>query len=942
MIWSRLLLFTFFMGFQFSLFTQTGPHPGTIKWRQINTENARVIFPTGFEDQGNRVANIIDYLAETDPFSLGDFNQQIQLVVHNQTVIPNGFVGIAPFRSEFYATPPQSANYLGTVDWLDALAIHEYRHVRQFTNARVGITKLFYYLQGENGWGLLSGASIPSWFWEGDATFMETALTRGGRGRAPFFTLEQRATLLNNRSYSYQKARNRSFKDLVPNHYKLGYAMVSYGQEKFGKDLWQPVFEGAARYKPLLYSFSNKLKKNTGLKTKDLYSQTYRHLKEKWIRQVNQLDLSPVSPINLPIKKTITHYRYPYHRRDGSIICLKSSFKKTDALVQIRDGKEKVLTTIGFHLEKYLSITGGKAVWTEYERDPRRRNKNFSNIVFYDFKTGLKRRLTEKKRYFSPDFSHSEGRIVTVQISPEQKNNLVILNGKNGELLRIIPNKENYFISFPKWAENDTDIVYIGKKDHQLAIFKYNLINRSTVQLSPWTHHTMADLFVKDQVVYFTASFSGLDNIFSVPLDGSSKIKALTSVKIGAYYPSVSVDQETLIFSEFTDMGFTLSSLPFSTASSRSATMAITEPDKQSFYPINKLLGESADILSEIPERSHTITPYQGFWKGLKLHSWNFTPSVSLPTLDIQVDNILGDLSMNFIGGYNFNEKAPVFVAAASYGKWYPLITGFTSLTNRSANYLNSQDSLAIQKYDQFSAGGRLSVPLSWVKGNYQTVFNPYLGYVHRFINNGLFDEQQRANFSLGFLQLGFNVQNIRRTALQNMGPRWGQTLNVSYQQSLESNSSRKINLGTDWYFPGIGPNHNLKLGLTYQRELLENDYQFSDAFEYPRGFGALLNDAFLKVSADYQFPLLYPDLGIWGITYFKRISLNLFFDYGKRKVFFADFTDENNSAGVEIVFDNQFWNELPVSFGIRNSYLLTEDQNRYQLSFFVKSFIVE
>lgn len=936
----RLSIFSIFFTVFSSLFAQIGPHQANLEWQQIDTEKVRVIFPKGFEKEGLRVVNLVDLMEKNHKRSIGPLSEKLELVLHNRTVIPNGFVGIAPFRSEFFATPPQSANLLGTADWLDALTIHEYRHALQFSNAKVGITKLFYFLQGENGWGLVSGASIPNWFWEGDATIMETALSNGGRGRAPFFTLEQRAILKSGRLYSYAKVRNRSLKDLIPDHYRLGYTMIMDIRAQYGNDTWQSIFEEAARYRSLFYPFSNALKRKTGFSTEALYIHSYQKLAQKWQRQIEQLKLSPTKLVATKPKKTVTNYRYPYFLKDGSIICLKSSFQKTDALIHIINGKEKVLTNIGFHIEKYLSLTGNIAVWTEFEQNPRRSNQNYSNIILYNLKTKTKTRFTKKGRYFSPDFSHSAGRLVTVQITPEQENSILILNATTGATTRILPNPDNHFLAFPKWAENDTDIVYLAKHQGQLAIFKYNLIENSTLQLTDWTHHTIADLFVKNRKVYFTSSISGIDNIYDVSLNGDRKIRQLTSVSIGAFFPSLAADNETLLFSEFTSMGYELSTLPLYSTAKRPVN--IIEPTEQTQYLINSISEEGGNILNNVPEKDYPIQPYKGLFKSMKLHSWNFTPSVSLPTLDIQIDNVLEDFSVNLIGGYNFNENSPVYVAAASYGKWYPLLTTFVSATNRGAVYLTPQDSLAIQEFDQTSVGGRVALPLNWLKGNYSTGLNVFAGYTQRFVRNGEFDEIAIENFSLGNIQLGFSVANLRRRALQNLAARWGQTFSLSFEQTTNAASNKKINVAGNLFFPGIGPNHSLKLSFAFQRELLENQYQFADGFEYPRGFDAILNDEFLRLSADYQLPLLYPDLGFAGIIYFRRISLNAFFDYGRRSILLVDFNDNHNSVGAELIFDTNFWHELPVTFGLRNAYLLTEDSDKYQFEFFVRSFLIE
>ena len=152
----------------------------------------------------------------------------INIVLQNQTVVPNGYVGLAPLVSEFYATPIEYTSLLGSMKWLDALAIHEYRHVQQLINTRKRITKLLYLLGGEIGWLVGSYLTVPNWYFEGDAVITETALTSAGRGRTPSFTAQQRALSLAGIDYSYMKARNGSFKDVVPDHYSLGYLMLTH------------------------------------------------------------------------------------------------------------------------------------------------------------------------------------------------------------------------------------------------------------------------------------------------------------------------------------------------------------------------------------------------------------------------------------------------------------------------------------------------------------------------------------------------------------------------------------------------------------------------------------------------------------------------------------------------------------------------------------------
>ncbi len=160
------------------------------------------------EPKAQRVANIVNYIDKNNTRSIGNKTGSIDIVLQNQTVIPNGYVGLAPFRSEFFCTPPSANNVTGSQDWLDVLSMHEYRHVQQIINSRRGITKVASIFQGQSGWSLVSNISLPNWYFEGDATISETAWSLGGRGRSAFFTIEQRALAYADINYSYQKNRN--------------------------------------------------------------------------------------------------------------------------------------------------------------------------------------------------------------------------------------------------------------------------------------------------------------------------------------------------------------------------------------------------------------------------------------------------------------------------------------------------------------------------------------------------------------------------------------------------------------------------------------------------------------------------------------------------------------------------------------------------------------
>ncbi|MDP9230383.1 MAG: hypothetical protein M3O67_06905, partial [Bacteroidota bacterium] len=182
---------------------QFGGQPPSQKWSQVNTDTVRIIFPRGLDSQAQRVSSIVHWLADQKPFSLGNELHKINIVLQNQTTIANGYVGLGPFRSEYFLNPNPNNFELGSIAWSDMLAVHEYRHVQQFNNFRNGLSKALYYLFGEEGLALGINASVPDWFYEGDAVFNETVLTNQGRGRLSQFLNEYKALWLAGKNYSW-------------------------------------------------------------------------------------------------------------------------------------------------------------------------------------------------------------------------------------------------------------------------------------------------------------------------------------------------------------------------------------------------------------------------------------------------------------------------------------------------------------------------------------------------------------------------------------------------------------------------------------------------------------------------------------------------------------------------------------------------------------------
>ena len=385
-----------------------GLNPPSIKWKFIENDAVKIIYPEGIYGQAARIANTIQKLSDSSYFSLGMKKEQISIILQNQSITPNAFVGVGPFRSEFYTNPPQN-NFGGAIDWNDLLAIHEYRHVQQLQNARIGVIKTGYKVFGDYFWSSLAHLILPPWFFEGDAVFTETVLSNGGRGRMPNFEGQYRALLLTGTSLNYEKNSAGSYKKLIPNIYNMGYHLTAslnldYGDKIMGNLLQETVKSSFLNF----YPFSKSLKKHTGMRTPQYYEVTFSKLKKEWEQKATKIELTQTKKINNEIKKTFTSYNHPNYLNPQTIIAEKTSFNEIPTFYIIKsDGLEKRITSPGFYSQSNANLSLNKdcLIWTEKAYDSRWRNVEYSNLIKFDHTQRLKKQLTFKARYFAPEIN---------------------------------------------------------------------------------------------------------------------------------------------------------------------------------------------------------------------------------------------------------------------------------------------------------------------------------------------------------------------------------------------------------------------------------------------------------------------------------------------------------------------------------------------------------
>jgi hypothetical protein len=876
---------------------QFGGFPPSTKWKQINTDTARIIFEGGAEAQAQRIAAILHRMAASEN-TLGGLQKKINIVLHNNTTLANGYVSLAPFRSEFYLVPGSNIFEFGNLPWNEQLVIHEYRHVIQFNNFNRGLSKVAGVILGQEGRALANGLAIPDWFFEGDAVFAETVYTPQGRGRTPWFFNGFTSLWKEGRNYSWMKLRNGSLKDQVPNHYPLGYLLVNYGYKKYGSDFWKKVTTDASAYKGLFTPFQKAIKRYSGENFKTFRENAlafYRH---------------EVSTTRDDVRKkgTVSNYYFPQVIGKDSLLYLKESYRSLPAFyIRDKTGEHK-LALRNISSEDYISYRNGTIAYTMYSTHPRWSLTDYSDVVLYDIRTGKEEQITRKGKYFTPDLSPDGNQLVAVAMNDSLQSELHFLD-RAGNILKKRNAPAGAVFIHPRFIDSTSLIVGIRQPTAKISVHKLDLNTMKFEQVLMATRATSGFFHPDGDLLYYTSSLNGGDDIYVTRLS-DRKSWQLTTGGVGHYFPSVSSSS---------DMPY-LSDMAYLTWSEYTASgLKIQQKPVDSFQ--KNELSDSAQNVLDVETRDLPVSDYKKSTGLFNFHSWR--PYYEDPEFSFTVysDNVLNNFSNSLFYRYNQNESSHTVGLNTDYAGLFPVLSAGVEKTLDRDVRLTTRTVTVNQA--EFRAG--FYIPLNFTKG---TSFKNLL-FGSDFVYNTTNPSEESKPFVRAFDAQYFRhfasfAQQLPR-ARQHIFPRLGYNISGTLRQRLDE-KGHQVNGGAGLYLPGLFPNHSLVLNAATQVTDTAN-VLFSNHFALSRGYPDYYFSKMQRLSANYHLPLIYPDRGIANIVYFLRVRANLFYDQSFAYTKTRSNRYEFRTAGTEVYFDTKWWNMLPVTFGFRYSRLLDGDR---------------
>jgi hypothetical protein len=901
-------------------FYSSGVDPSGVHWKQISDDRIRIVFPEGYEEQAITLLRYLKEVKLEAAQTLPARIPSISVVLHNQTSQANGFVTWAPKRMEMFTLADQNTY---PQDWLKQLAIHEFRHVVQISNMRQGMTKVLSFLLGEQAVGAIIGLYIPTWFLEGDAVSFETAYTKVGRGRIPSFFIPYVSMLDKYGGFTYEKAIFGSYKHFVPDHYVVGYHLVSYSRFYFGERLWKSMLDRAARRPYSITPVSHTLKKWTGLPKFKWYQWSAQRIKSHYHEDVVLVEKVSKDFNTNQNGEDFVSYRYPHYLNDSTVVVEKSGLSYVKEWVTIdRQGKEQHLAFPGFYTISNTSVSDGKLYYTEYKFDKRWTHRLWADVKQLDLHTKRKKRITNKKYIYSPAARGQQ--LVYVEQNKSNRFELVVNTNSNIPMLHF-DSPSNQMLFTPTWESDSTIICITLNKEKGKHFTRLNINTKQWTSLSQPVFYDINQPLVWNHYIIHKAAYESKEQVYAYDTLRDKHFR-ITRETYEATDPSILNDR--LLFSSYTANGYVLKEQPLDTTEWIEITLANDHWDNAITSAMTKQEQKVKSVADSVAF-SYTITKYSKITHLFNFHSW--------APLYVDVDNATLNsgasvfsqnlLSTSFLSAgylYDNTEQTGKWIMNYQYTGLYPVLSFNASIGDRFMKRYGN--------WKQFNFDIGIALPFNLTHGPYSEKLT--LSFFPRW--QSIYDVRENTgglvNQDLINVSYRLDYSRLFRLAPRDLRPERGQAVFFEYRHAPVGDFSYASFLAgsVSTWFPSFWKHHSI-LAKVQGHHYEGGGRYLSSPIAFPRGYAYLFSQDLVRGSVDYAFPLFYPDWRITSLFYIKRIKANLFYD--------AAWASQNagtafyDSKGVDIRMDFHFANFLaPIDLGIRFYQLNNGNLVNYQV----------
>lgn len=894
-----------------------GSDAASLRWDAVRTPDVQIIYPDTVRDAARRTLFYIETVKPSIGYGFRHGPMRIPFVMHPENFQSNGLVMWLPKRVEFL-TSPAIDGY--SMPWLKQLVAHEYRHAVQYNNINRGLIRVASWLLGQQG-STIGLLFMPIWAMEGDAVMSETCMSSYGRGLQPRFTLEYRAmdNIAAHRG-NPDKWFCGSYREMVPDHYQLGYQICSYAYTRYGLNIWDKVVWYSVRNAYMIFPNSVALRKFYGTSEDRLFRDTFDDLAAYWKSLPRQDDSA--EPLTTLPDKNYTTYRWPLPLGDTAILALRTDYDRATRFVRIdrKTGAEERICYTG-NVSTRPAAGAGRVWWTEYRRSLLFEQRVNSQLCYMDLADGRPRTYAGRRNTLYPVVV-GDGLPAWVEYLPDGRYIVVRTDGAGGEKRIAAPPRSE--IHGLAW-DDATDALYVLATDDS-GMWPGRVEEGKIVPLRDGAYVTLSDLRAGGGRLYFGSIATGRDEAHCLDLTTGEEYRLTTSA-YGSFSPMP--DGDGVLLTNYERRGYRVARQSVSAGADTVAFARlprnVVNPPRKRWDVVNldTVRFSVADSVAQYGK--HRMRRYRKLSNIVKFHSWmplSFNPFELVDEHNVQVNVGVTLLSQNLLSnaegfisyGWNRTEGSLLRAALRYFGLGVHLdIDGAYGGNQMFYALMQTNPETGVDEYQKqpspdryYSLGATATLPLYLQRGYHTRQLSLSAGWN---FSNGMvakvgelrFDKEtgavsniEHVGFRKGLHKLTFGIgwsDGVRASHRDFVSP-WSYTLVANYAfNPTNHHFSDLISFYGRVYTPGFFAHNSLSVAAAYQTSI--GGYKLPSGQTFlsykstrliPRGVESsdIRSDDYTAVAIDYQFPMWYPEGGIPGVLFFKRIRLNLGGDFAQ------------------------------------------------------------
>lgn len=964
-------------------FYVTGDDPGMLRWKYIETNNFKVIYPEENEALARKYAfNLEKYSSSVSltsgyPVS-GGWNTKMPVVLHTWYG-ENGSVAWAPKRMDLFTLPsPYSPEPL---PWYKMLSIHESRHVTQMQFGMTKALKPFNWFFGEM-FNILASLVYPGMATiEGDAVITETVYSPSGRGRVADFLNYYRVAFDEGIRRDWVKWRHGSQRFYTPDYYALGY-ITTGGVKTFYNcsDFTHRMYDFVAR-RPYRFDGENATIKSLSGKNKNKTFQVIcDSLSRIWTEQADARAPYITTKNISKEQKLYTNYSKSVSTSNG-LYTVKSGYLNSPELIKIdKFGNEEFVRNISGNISKleYCDKTS-RIWWSESTRDIRWSLKSRSLIHCLDIHTGKVTTFRNWKLLHNPETSPGGNLVSTTQYNPSGITGITILDATTGQRMISYQAPDSLQLVQTAWSEDG--LFASAVSDNGYGIYRFDTDNIKWEEILSPQPVMIDNLNECEGGLTFTSDLDGENELYRLDFKSGSLIRQTRS-RFGLYDYAVSETDGNVYFSKPSVKGKILVC-----TDKESLRKDTTEYIPQHKYFLAERLTElekqyasekGVEFISSEPVEISEPKKYSKAGHVFNVHSWapfyvspnnimNMSFDKVFQAISLGASGIIQNRLATAVGEFGYSAHKDPYDrskwrhgahAKLTYSGWYPVLEASIDFNDRAARLYTNRAVvqngttglyLRSEGIDIPSVQARFSayIPFAFNSGGWYRGLVPKLTYS---ISNDRFDKKIPVT-SLdgipGSIQIIDVIPGKRTKAMQSLTgsvrfysslptpnsavyPKWGFGAELGAAGSLSegifmSPTGYAYAYG---YLPGITREQGTKISFLYQQKLISKRYFAQNLTNtLPRGFSKAANLQSYTATASP-----------WSIKFTADYAIPIYtgewpiggsFIYVKRLVLTPHFDMaffkklSLYSVGLSATFDLKtlVWIEWPCSIGVTASF---------------------